>query len=196
MKVVYVRDSKNKGYTVLLIDSGEGAVAYTVPTSVYFSVGSPITGQTLSEDDLISVKYSDECYRATKKALSLLAFSDNNVKNLKAKLVRAGFSREVADEAVLEMQRNGYINERRQLERLIISEATSKLVGPAKIIPKLVAKGYKRSDVVDVIDELTEDGKIDFEKIKHTLIEKKLGADPDSPEVRMLLYKSGFSSWD
>lgn len=196
LKVVYVRASKSRGYTVLGIDSGEGARAYTVPDSVYAQIGSPLGGFQLDGGDFSAVVLADESFRATKKALSLLAYADNNLYNLKMKLRRAGFSREAIDQAAAEMQRDGYVDERRQLERIILSEVRVKLAGPRLIVPKLLAKGYKRDDVESVLDALIYDGQIDFEQVKSLLIEKKLGDSPAADEVKKLLYKHGFNAYD
>ena len=192
MKLAYVRESKNPGYTVLGVDTCDGVFHYTVPTAIYLELGAPVRGESLSSDGFTSVKYYDEIFRATKKALSLLAYSDNNAKTLKLKLLRAGFSNEAAENAVEEMQREGYVNESRQLRRLILTDVKVNLRGRAIVVPKLVAKGYKREDVEAVLDELIDDGEIDFAAVKEALIAKKLGSTPPPEEVKKLLYKNGF----
>lgn len=196
MKLVYVREAKSRGYTVLGIDEGEGARAYTVPVSIYSDIGAPICGASVSEDAFSRVAYADEVFRATKKALSLLSFSDNNKRTLRAKLRRAGFSPEASDEAVAEMVRDGYVNEGRQLERLILSEVKTKLLGRARIIPKLAAKGYSKSEAEETLDRLAEAGEIDFSSVKEELIRRRLGDNPCSEDVKKLLYKHGFSAWE
>jgi SOS response regulatory protein OraA/RecX len=110
--------------------------------------------------------------------------------------VHAGFSRDAADEVIADMLREGYINERRQLERLIESEVKRNLIGPKKLIPKLLAKGFSRTDINDALDALAADGVIDFSEAKRQLVMKKLGDSPDSEEVKKLLYKHGFSHSD
>lgn len=193
MKVVYVRESKSRGYTVLGIDAGEGARAYTVETSLYVRIGAPLSSDELDERAFADVSFSDECYRATKKALSLLAFSDKNRRTLSLKLLRDGFSRDAVDAAVADMLRNGYINERRQLERLIETEIRINLSGRRKLVPKLVAKGYSKSDVEETLDELIESGALDLEAAAKELVLKKLGESPAEDDVKRLLYKNGFS---
>ncbi len=195
MKLLYVRQSKNRGYTILGINSGEGAVSYTVPDTLYMNIGAPLPSDTVSDVAFLDVKLADEIFRATKKALSFLSYADNNARVLKLKLTRSGFSREAAEAALEDMLRHGYINEERQLERLILAEAKMKLTGKAKFIPKLIAKGYKRSDIEAVTEKLSESGEVDFEEIKAELIKRKLGDEPDCEEVKKLLYKNGFSSY-
>ncbi len=196
MKIVYVRDSKNKGYTILGIDSGDGAVAYTVEAALYAQIGTPPPSSEIPKEAFERIAYRDEIFRATKKALSLLSYSDNNCRTLEAKLRRAGFSSTAARECVGEMLSRGYINEVRQIERLVLSEAKFKLTGRGKIIPKLIAKGYKRVEIEGVIDALVERGELDFEEIKRTLVMKKLGREPSNEDVLRLYYKHGFFHGD
>ena len=196
MKLVYLKESKSRGYMTLGIDLDDGVKLYTVPLSVYSEIGAPMRGAVLSDADFSGVRYADEVYRATKKALSLLAYADNNVRNLKIKLLRAGFSRDAIEAVTEDMQRNGYINEARQLERLILSEANLSLKGRDAIVPKMVSKGYKRDEVESVLSALLESGEIDFAAIKERLIAKKLGTDTDAESVKKLLYKNGFHHSD
>ena len=137
------------------------------------------------------LRESDEYCRATKKALNILSYADNNRRNLSAKLSRGGFSREVCQRVVSDMVSHGYIDERRQLERIILVEANTKLRGPMKIIPTLVAKGYSSSDVRGVMTSLVESGEIDFKANAKALLNKKL-PDGDAEERRQFLYKNGY----
>ena len=180
------------GIMILTVSDGEEIKRLFVPTRVYRNIGAPVVGCSLdgAMDELL---FADELYRAEKKALSLLSYADNNVQSLKVKLVRAGFSREAVDDVASQMLRLGYINEQRQLERLILNEANVNLKGPYKIIPKLAAKGYSVALIKSVFKELCESGEIDLNKNRQKLIAKKLGEDADGEQKRILLYKNGFS---
>ena len=191
-KVSYIRASKDSALLLLgIVEEGESA-RYTINEAVYTSVGSPAAHSEIGERELAVIKYADELYRAEKKALSLLSFADNNERTLTAKLVRAGFSREVAGEICEKMVSLGYINELRQLERLILSEANFKLRGPLKIMPALSAKGYSPSNIRRVISELCERGELDFAANAARLIEKKLPEDYTDEEKKNLLYRNGY----
>ena len=87
----------------------------------------------------------------------------------------------------------GYINEKNQLERLILVEANSKLRGPLRIIPSLANKGYSSADVKSVLNRLVDEGEIDFKANAHRLAEKKLPDDFDEEDLKKLLYKNGFN---
>ena len=189
----YIREQKDSHLLSLGVVEGEETVLYTVNAETYEAVGSPAPRCHLTESQLSAIKYTDSLIRAKKKALSLLAFSDNNRRTLMTKLLRAGFSREISESVVSEMVALGYVNEERQLERLIIAEAKLKLQGRRKFIPKLVAKGYERALVDSVLEKLLESGEIDFDIIAEELVAKKLGDDPNPEAVRILLYKNGLA---
>ena len=186
----FVREIKDTGLLSLGI-GGEESATYTVNLKTFGEIGTPSVGDILSDEQISVLREADELYRARKKALSLLAFADNNRRNLSIKLARAGFSRRVCDDVCDEMVERGYIDEKRQLERMILVEANTKLRGPERIIPALVAKGYSLADVKAVMRELVDSGVIDFRKNAKTLINKKL-PDADIEEKRKFLYKNGY----
>ena len=194
MKLSFVKASRSKGYLVLgLIDSGEKHI-YTVSESAYSEIGSPYPPCEIDGGMLESICFADECYRAKSIALRLLSYADNNERSLITKLVSRGIGREVARDTVAEMIKLGYVNEKRQLERLILKEANGSLAGPKKLIPKLMAKGYSRADIDSVIDMLFEAGEIDFQKNKEELIAKKVTRGATEEEISAILYKNGYSS--
>ena len=90
-ELLYIK-KQEKSHLLLLGFSEEGESArYTVSEAVYSSVGRPLRGAVLTDDQIAQIKYADEEHRARKKALSLLAFADNNEQNLKLKLLKAFF---------------------------------------------------------------------------------------------------------
>nr|MBE6544977.1 hypothetical protein [Oscillospiraceae bacterium] len=187
----FVRESKDSSLLSLGIIEGEESARYTVNAAVYAEIGAPEAGELLSEEQMSLIKHADEMHRAMKKALSLLSFADNNERTLRQKLIRAGFNKDISEWVCREMVRLGYVNEKRQLERLILNEANIKLRGPGRIIPTLSAKGYSSSDIREVMHRLAESGELDFKKNARLLIDKKLpGADAE--EKRKLLYKNGY----
>ena len=185
-----IREIGDKGLLSLAI-GGEESANYTVCGRVYLEIGSPSVGDILTDEEIYTIREYDEYYRAKKKALAILAYADNNRRNLAMKLAKAGFSRDLTDRVVSEMVELGYIDERRQLERLITVEANGKLRGPLRVIPALVNKGYSSSDVRAVMHTLMESGEVDFRKNAMTLLDKKLPtADPE--ERKKFLYKNGY----
>ena len=188
----FVRDAKDSHLLLLgIVEEGESA-HYTVNLSTLRAIGTPSAGDELDEGQMSAIRYTDQLLRAKKKALSILAYADNNRKTLAMKLSRAGFSREIVDAVCREMVESGYINERRQLERLILDEANRKLRGPLRIIPGLVTKGYSSSDVREVLSSLVDSGEIDFNANARLLLEKKLPDQADEEKAKKILYKNGF----
>ena len=188
----YIREAKDSHLLLLgVAEEGESA-RYTVNSSDFAEIGSPSVGDELDLDQLSVIKSADQICRAKKKALSLLAYADNNERTLKIKLCRAGFSNEIAADVCSEMVSLGYINEKRQLERLVLNEANVKLRGPGRIIPALVSKGYSSADVREIMLNLVESGEIDFSKNARTLLSKKLTDENDSDEKKKLLFKNGY----
>lgn len=188
----FIREVKDSRLLLLGITEGEESARYTVNATCLESIGYPSVGDELDSEQMSAIRYTDEIYRAKKKALNILAFADNNRKNLSAKLYRAGFSREIIAEVCDEMERLGYIDESRQLERIILLEANGKLRGPRKIIPTLAAKGYSTSDISAVLHRLVESGEIDFKANARLLVEKKLPSEADAEEIKKLLFKNGY----
>ena len=193
-KIIYIKESKTKGYLVIGVKEGEQKTPLTVNAAAYSDVGAPALGEELSTDTYEALARENQRFLALRKALYLLSFSDNSERNLRYKLMRAGYSRDVVDFAVSEVLRLGYINEARQLERLIISEANSKLFGPMKIVSRLVGKGYSPSDVRAAIEALRASGEVDFDTNRARLLEKLPDGYSDD-DMYKLLYKYGYKTY-
>ena len=193
IKISYIKEIKDTHLLRLGITEGEETSAYTVNEQTYSEVGRPIRGEEIGESELEIIKHFDEYYKAKKRALSLLSYTDNNERGIQMKLRARGVSQNVAMDVAREMVSLGYINEEEQLERLILSEANQKLRGASKIIPHLASKGYSVSFIKRVLSELVERGDIDFKKNAARLLEKKLPNGASADEKKKLLFKNGFN---
>ena len=169
---------------------GEGKVEYTVSESDYRALGSLLVGD--EAEDMESFRYSDMRYRAKLSALRILAYGDSNRVTLKRKLISKSIPADIASEVCDEMVGLGYVNEVRQLEKLIENEVNIKLSGRRKILAKLMAKGYKKGEIESVTDDLILHGIVNFEKSKQKLIKKKFPDGASEEEIRALLYKNGY----
>ena len=187
MTVSFMRESARSGYTSLGVNVDGETKKYTVPSA---SVAHLVRGCQLSEEEYLAVVNSDAVRRAMDKATSLLAASDKSRATLRMRLMASGFSRDVAEGAVTECVRQGYLDEDRQLCRLVLREATVSLRGPKYIVRKLASRGYSVSDIRRVIDELTEDGEVDFRECFSRLAERRGITEPE--ELRALAYKYGY----
>lgn len=194
MKVVYIRDSNSRGYLRIGISDGEKKKEYTVSESQYTELGSPLSGDVIS--DVSALEVCDMRYRGKLYALRILSFADNNAVTLKRKLIAKSISPAIASEICEEMIGLGYINENRQLEKLIENEINVKLSGRRKVLSKLLSKGYRREEVESVLDGLISAGTVDFELSKQRLIRKKFPDGATEKDIRNLLHKNGYTDFD
>ena len=194
-KLIYIREAKGaKGYLVLGIAENGKKKSYTVSKSVYAELGSPERSSDIDSEQAEIIAGEDERFRALRKALSLLSYSDNSERELGVKLRRAGFSRECAELAVHKVKSLGYVNEEKQIERAVLNEANLKLSGPMKIIPKLVAKGYSSELIRSVMIRLSDEGKIDFDDNKRRIREEYFSDSENTVEYKKFLYKKGYKA--
>ncbi len=193
-KILYVKTGNTKGRITLGIENGGECRGYSVTENTYFALGSPPRGYELSETVFSRVSVEDEEYRAMKKAVSLLAVSDKSTFTMRQKLMRAGFDRDIVREVVEECVRRGYIDEGRQLDRLVTREANDSLRGRMYIKRKLVSKGYRADEIDAAIDRMIETGEIDFARSFERLAAKKCATDSESR--RILKYKYGYVGED
>lgn len=191
-KIISVKSKENKSLFVVLTTETNGVrQKYTISEGTYREIGCPLSGEVLNEDFIELVSFEDERRRALQKALNILAYADNNEKTLLRKLRLAGFSKESADFAKEECVRLGYIDEKRQIEHLIL-KCASMLYGPHKIIAKLISRSYSASLSIKLIKELEARGEIDFAESKKILLETKLDQNSTYEQKQKLLYKYGY----
>ena len=192
-KLVYARPATDKSRVVLGVGDGDGVKRYSVEKSLFESLLLS-RGEEVSETVLCEIIDSNNLYRARKKALSQLSISDSSERALVLKLRRAGYSREVAERVGREMVSYGYIDEVRQLTRLVLREANENLRARAAIVPRLAAKGYSAAAICRVLDSLIESGEISPEENAQRLREKMLPESASEEEVKKLMYKYGYGA--
>ena len=193
LKVKYIKPSKSKGYLRVGVDSGETTYDFNVKSGDYRLAGSPLVGDEADGEMFRILQDSDSRYRALKVALGILSYSDNSVRMLKFKLKRHGFDTDTAEFAVSEVLRLGYIDERRQVGRLVSDLVNRSNLGRRKITEKIVAKGYSASLVSSVTDELSGSGEIDFQRAMDELVAKHSPFESDEEKYK-LLFKYGFDT--
>lgn len=190
LTVIYVREGRSKGYLCIGAEENGERYSFTVREAEYREAGSPLVRDNLTREAFYTLQYADKRYNAKLKALRILSYGDNSKLMLARKLLSAGFSKEITDETVSECVRLGYINSKRQLQKLITGEVNIKNHGMAKIIPKLISKGYRRSEIESVADMLCGAGEINFEEAKARII-SRLPCGAGDEEIKKALYKNG-----
>ncbi len=188
--VMFVRPAREKGAFVLGLSNPEER--YTVGHALYHELGEVRGGDALSSESVEMIRHEDECRRARRAALGMLAYADNSRRRLFEKLRRKGISAEVAEKTVTDMVSEGLLSEARQLEGAVLSLAQRRLFGPYRIIGDLVSKGYKGEDVRAAIRTAISNGDIDFSENAKRLLEKKLGDLTSEEEKRKLLFTYGY----
>ena len=188
MQIKTIKNANVKGYLKLEIDTGAGVAWLLLSDAQYDALGRPTPCEEISDEDFRAASDGDEYNRAKKRALNILSFGDNSERGLIAKLTRAGISRHTRELVLEEMKALSYIDEERQLTRLIESLANEKLYGAKKIYSSLAAKGYPGEKIKSIMRRLEIEKIIDFAKAKAKLTE----GISDSDEKRKLLYKNGF----
>ena len=190
--VEYVKNDEKTGAVRIAVRDGDERRIFNLGKSTYARIGMIRKGEELT-DEVMALMDEENEYRAAKRhALSILSYGDNNERRLIEKLMRKGSSREVAREVAREMVSLGYINESRQLERLVSLDANTKLFGEGRIHRHLVSLGYSAADVRSILLSLCESGEIDFEKNAVRLLEKHGGKALDADTKRKLLFRYGY----
>ncbi len=193
MTVIYIRADSEGSLMRVGVRCDTEKREYLITESALLELGDISVGDNLTREMLSALEYSDSLIRAKRRALNILSYGDNSEKTLMMKLLRAGIKREIAEETVLFVKSHGYINAERQIVRLVENEIRLHHSGPRKLIPKLAAKGYARSDIERVLGELIENGDIDFDEEKRKLIESHRIAPSDTEQIKKLLYKNGYN---
>ena len=192
--VCSIKRSKREGYMriTLSVDGNYGAVRknYEVSCEDWQNIGQPGEGSIILDEEISVISRIANEKAAFERALKIVAMGDNSIKGLIKKLRERGFSRECAEYAAGEMLRLGYIDEDSQLDRLTEYYVNEKRMGRRKLIPTLYSKGYTFDKIGDAISRAVDNGKIDFDHAKETLLSENSHLDFDGR--KRLLYKHGF----
>lgn len=188
-EIIFIRVGRTPHRMDIGISDGDKKKTLSVSDGTYRALGEISVGEELSCELYDTLLRDDVKYRAMKRALSILAYADNSAAMLYMKLKRAGFDSQTSHGCVEECLALGYIDERRQLERLIPREAEA-LKGPSAIRAKLRSRGYSPGMIDGVMEELVAIGEVDFDKELARLIEKK--GDGTEEGKKRLMYKHGY----
>lgn len=190
--IVFVKSNPARKRVQIGIDDGGETTVLKVRESTYSSLGAPTRGSEITDGALESLRADDELLRAYARAVSWLADADRSRYELKKKLLQLGIRHEIADTVLDKCEQYGYLDEERQLERLVEREANRKLRGRYYIRRKLASKGYRTSAIDRVTDLLVERGEIDFGANLERLAEKR--GVSDETELAALRYRYGYES--
>ena len=157
---------------------------YTIPREAYARLGEP-TGE-ISRETMRDLRYEEEKYRATKKALDILAFGRNSSKTLARKLRHRNFTPEICDEVAELMKEKGYIREDEDV--ILDAEACiEKCWGMRRTLMYLHDKGYNNETLTSARAFLAE---VDYVELCAELIRKQYGKLPKDDAGRQKIFSA------
>lgn len=147
----------------------------------------------ISEKEYDALEAASRHCMAVRCGERLLAYGANTSRMLVRKIMRHGFIREEAEEAVKTIAEMGLLNEEEDLSREV-EKCLHKLWGEGRIRNQLLAKGFDGETIRDCLPALLEE--VDFADQCRRLIRKQYGGLPDTGEEerRMVsgLYRYGY----
>jgi len=133
-------------------------------------------------------------------ALRLLALRDHSRHELRQKIIAKNFTPAEVDAVLEHLAGKGFLDDARYARKMVAHLGKDRMLGPQRIVQKLIQKGIPR----DLVDEAVAEGERDFpaaERVKKLLSKKLKNQTPAelSPaEINKLgrfLYQRGFS-WE
>ena len=128
------------------------------------------------EGDILSEKEEDflvgeaDFCRAAARALKILSYSAHSKNFLVRKLVKFGFSEEVARRAADATEAKGFLSESRQAGQICDYCIRHKYWGKKRIAAELMSKGYSKETIIAAIGEIPEES---FADNLRRLVERK-----------------------
>ncbi len=165
---------------------------YTLSAADHFLIG--LRKGECDGETYLSVVTAADRYAAVRAALRSLAAGQCSAKRLYCKLLAKHIRAEDAKYAVRFVRDRGYLDEKAQILSHLRVMLGRKHMGRGKIMPTLLAKGYRAADITAALEEnFTES---DFAEAKEAFLLAKFGKTaPDTPaeatEMKKALYKWG-----
>ena len=167
----------------------EDGSSFFIPLKLCFSMHLH-EGMELDEElysKLHHASLSEQCYS---KALELLASQEHTRLLLSDKLVRKGFPREIVNEQLQALIEEGSLDEGRYARAFIESRLRRKIEGRMMMAARLAAKGVDSAIAAQALDEAYSPDSVDL------MLGSLVGDSADSPELRAMLAKRGFTSYE
>jgi SOS response regulatory protein OraA/RecX len=166
------------GDRVILKLEGESEQALVTVSPEMLSKLKLKKGERVSREAYAELSESAELDGAMRKGLAILGYGTNSVARLEGKLMRHGYSAEIAAKAASALVERGYIDEEKDALRLCDSMILKKY-GPRKILVSLRNRGYNRQVLQKAEEFLRE---IDFSEVCRSLIASKFKKIPENRE--------------
>ncbi len=139
---------KGKGDKIHLLVDGE---YFTTVDEMYFDSLYLKNGQEIDGEMLCELKGVTDIRRAYNYAVSLLSRRDHSYTELLRKLTAKGF-KDGAEEALIKLQTQGYIDDERFAQMYVRELITFKNYGKRRIEQELYKKGIDRNIIKDALE--------------------------------------------
>ena len=170
---------------VICTDSGRDFVLgfedYAARKSLYIQ-GSDLSGEILDITEYLENKTS-----ARDKALKTLSYSSKTSKALIRTLIQAGFCSEIATQTVLQLKKDGYIDEKGYCSRCL-EVYISKGYGPLRIQSELIKKGFTSR----MVEYTMGNDHTDYQEKLYGLMGKNIGKFKDYGAVYRYFFSRGY----
>ena len=193
---IHTMHAQNGGSEVALsvvMENGEGRDEHrlVLSTEQYYDL-KPRRGE-ITEEEYEMLEAADRLHRAIRAGENILSYGGNTAQTLKQKLIKRGFSGEIALSAATDLQARGVIDEKRDLRREL-ERCLYKLWGAKRINTHLWSKGFGAQAMAELPGLLET---VDFVENCLTLIRKHyvfLPTDPNEKRKMMaFLSRYGYS---
>ncbi len=172
----------------MLIETDDDA-DFSISFGDYLSRKSLYVPGTVLEGELLEMTlYLQQKSLALKKALKTLSYSSKTAKALMRVLKDAGFDEDIAKQTVLNLKKDGYIDEKDYCRRCT-EIYVKKGYGPARIRCELMKKGFTQR----MIDYTLERDNTDFFDSLCEQMKKKSGKT-DYGSIYRYFYSRGYDS--
>lgn len=155
-------------------------------------------GKEISEESLREIQEEILPNRAKKRAMNLLQKRDYTAAGLRRKLQEGDYPESSIEEAIAYVESYGYIDDCRYARDFILYQMDKK--SRTRIEQELLRRGIEKKLIVEVFDELEEEGTSQNEEtmIVALLQKKKYDVKTASPQEKQrmyaFLYRRGFHS--
>ena len=191
-RILSLRAKGEHALSLSVLLDGDERLSLVVGNSVWESIGSPKSGDLISDEDLETLKHESERREAYRSAMRILEIGSVSKKGLVIKLLHKGFSRESAEFAVSRMLALGYIKEGEQARSLAAAMVRRNLWGPRRVLMALAEKGYSSGDAHEAIEQALAAGEIDFSASRRALLLRLKKSGVSEEKMRATLYRYGY----
>ncbi|MFQ3547141.1 MAG: regulatory protein RecX [Termitinemataceae bacterium] len=150
----------------------------------------------LSEDEYIQITQASLCYRIERRALALIARSEQNRSRLYKKLLLGDVPPDLINKVLDRLESMSFINDRRFIEAWIRSHISKGNLGAKKAAARLVYAGIPYRDAQEALHQLypPENEALAIQRfVDKKMLQDKLSLRQSRYELTCILQKAGFS---